>query len=62
MFQGRPEPGAQTGTYDTTDTAGPTARYGRVQDTAPVFATARAADLEGDDDDRATAEEAHPGG
>jgi hypothetical protein len=33
----RPDPAAQTGTYDTTDTAGVTARYGRVQDTAPVF-------------------------
>jgi hypothetical protein len=37
MYQGRPESGAMTGTYDTTDTAGVTARFGRVQDTAPVF-------------------------
>jgi hypothetical protein len=37
MYQGRPESGAMTGTYDTTDTAGVSARYGRVQDIAPVF-------------------------
>ena len=33
----RPDPAAQTGTYDTTDTAGVSARYGRVEDTTAAF-------------------------
>jgi hypothetical protein len=39
----RPDPAAQTGTYDTTDTAGPSARFGKIEDTAAVFDIARAA-------------------
>lgn len=41
----RPDPAAMSGTYDTTDTAGPSARYGKIEDTAPVFDIARANDL-----------------
>ena len=41
----RPDPAAHTGTYDTSDTAGPSARYGHVEDTSPVFDIARANDL-----------------
>lgn len=41
----RPDPAAQVGTYDTTDTAGTSARFGKIEDTAPVFALSRAADL-----------------
>jgi hypothetical protein len=41
----RPDPAAHTGTYDTTDTAGPSANFATVQDTAQVFDVARANDL-----------------
>jgi hypothetical protein len=41
----RPDASAHTGTYDTTDTAGPSARYGHVEDTSTVFDIARANDL-----------------
>jgi hypothetical protein len=42
----RPDPAAMTGTYDTSDTAGPDARFGRVEDTSSVFDIARAGDLQ----------------
>lgn len=41
----RIDPAAMTGTYDTTDTAGPDARYGHIQDITPIFDMARANDL-----------------
>jgi hypothetical protein len=41
----RIDPGAMTGTYETTDTAGPDARYGAVRDVTPVFDMAAANDL-----------------
>ena len=41
----RPDPAAHTGTYDTTDTAGPTANFGHVEDTSAIFDIARANDL-----------------
>lgn len=42
----RPDPAAMTGTYETSDTAGPAARYGKVEDTSAVFDVARAGDLQ----------------
>ena len=36
----RPDLTAMSGTYETTDTSGVSARYGRVEDTAAVFGTA----------------------
>jgi hypothetical protein len=41
----RPDPAAHVGTYDTTDTAGPTANFGTVKDVSAVFDIARANDL-----------------
>jgi hypothetical protein len=41
----RPDPAAMTGTYETSDTAGGSARFGRVEQTAPVFHIAMANDL-----------------
>lgn len=41
----RIDPAAMTGTFETSDTAGGTARYGKIEDTAPVFDLAKASDL-----------------
>lgn len=41
----RADPAAMTGTYETSDTAGPSARFGRIEDTSPIFDIARANDL-----------------
>jgi hypothetical protein len=41
----RADPAAMTGTYETSDTAGPDARFGRIEDTSPIFDIARANDL-----------------
>lgn len=46
MHPFRADPSAMTGTYETSDTAGPDARYGHVEDTTPVFDIARANDLQ----------------
>jgi hypothetical protein len=42
----RPDPAAMSGTFETSDTSGPTARFGRVEDTTPIFDIARAGDLQ----------------
>jgi hypothetical protein len=47
----RVDPAAMSGTYDTTDTAGPSARYGKVEDTTRAFDIARAQDAATDDGD-----------
>jgi hypothetical protein len=41
----RPDPAAQSGTYETSDTSGPTANFGHVEDTTAAFDIARANDL-----------------
>jgi hypothetical protein len=41
----RIDPAAMTGTFETTDTAGPDARFGHVEQTTPIFDMARANDL-----------------
>jgi hypothetical protein len=42
----RPDPAAMSGTFETSDTSGPTARFGRVEDTTAIFDIARAGDLQ----------------
>jgi hypothetical protein len=42
---GRPDPAAMIDNYDTSETAGPTARFGHVEQVTAVFDVARAVDL-----------------
>jgi hypothetical protein len=41
----RIDPAAMTGTFETSDTAGPDARFGHVEQITPIFDMARANDL-----------------